>query len=93
MRDMIIGLWVLAGIVTFLAVEKFVRLAKGGHGHSHGHTPTGDGAVEKRDSAESVKSVNGDGTVRRRANASEFWGKSVAMIIKSAVGVSNYRIT
>lgn len=39
-HDMSIGLWVLAGIITFLAVEKSVRLIKGGdnggHGHSHG---------------------------------------------------------
>ncbi|CAK8685568.1 unnamed protein product [Clavelina lepadiformis] len=28
-----VGLWVLAGIVTFLAVEKFVRHVRGGHHH------------------------------------------------------------
>ncbi|XP_053697433.1 protein catecholamines up [Sabethes cyaneus] len=40
-HDMRVGLWVLAGIIAFLAVEKGVRLIKrdaagGGHGHSHG---------------------------------------------------------
>lgn len=35
MKDMMVGLWVLAGVVVFLMVEKFVRLTKGGHGHSH----------------------------------------------------------
>lgn len=30
-----VGFWVLFGIITFLMVEKFVRLVKGGHGHSH----------------------------------------------------------
>jgi solute carrier family 39 (zinc transporter), member 7 len=36
-HDMWVGLWVLAGIITFLAVEKIVRLLKLGHdGHSHG---------------------------------------------------------
>lgn len=38
-HDMRVGLWVLAGIIMFLAVEKGVRLIKkdaGGHGHSHG---------------------------------------------------------
>lgn len=34
-HDMSVGLWVLSGILTFLVVEKFVRLVKGGHGHSH----------------------------------------------------------
>ncbi|XP_072285959.1 zinc transporter SLC39A7 isoform X2 [Pyxicephalus adspersus] len=39
---MSVGLWVLAGIIAFLVVEKFVRHLKGedghGHGHSHGHS-------------------------------------------------------
>ena len=35
---MSVGLWVLGGIVAFLAVEKFVRLMKGGHGHGHSHS-------------------------------------------------------
>ncbi|XP_067129762.1 zinc transporter Slc39a7-like [Centruroides vittatus] len=34
-HDLSIGLWVLAGIVTFLTVEKFIRIVKGGHSHSH----------------------------------------------------------
>ncbi|XP_072331323.1 zinc transporter Slc39a7 isoform X1 [Scyliorhinus torazame] len=32
-----VGLWVLAGIIAFLAVEKFVRHVKGGHSHAHSH--------------------------------------------------------
>jgi zinc transporter 7 len=32
---MVVGFWVLFGIIAFLMVEKFVRLVKGGHGHSH----------------------------------------------------------
>ena len=35
-QDMVVGLWVLAGIVAFLIVEKFVRTLKGG-GHKHVH--------------------------------------------------------
>lgn len=38
-HDMTIGLYVLGGIITFLTVEKTVRLIKGGHGHSHGPSP------------------------------------------------------
>lgn len=38
-HDMSVGLYVLSGIITFLAVEKLVRLVKGGHGHSHGPAP------------------------------------------------------
>uniref|UniRef100_A0A182SNQ2 Zinc transporter n=1 Tax=Anopheles maculatus TaxID=74869 RepID=A0A182SNQ2_9DIPT len=42
-HDMRVGLWVLAGIIVFLAVEKFVRLIKKdtGHGHGHGHSHGG----------------------------------------------------
>lgn len=34
-HDMSVGLWVLAGILAFLMVEKFVRIIKGGHSHQH----------------------------------------------------------
>jgi len=34
-HDMSVGLGVLSGILAFLCVEKFVRIMKGGHGHSH----------------------------------------------------------
>ncbi|ERL86991.1 protein catecholamines up isoform X1 [Dendroctonus ponderosae] len=38
-HDMSVGLWVLAGIVAFLVVEKIVRILKGG-GHGHSHAPS-----------------------------------------------------
>src|SRR5665811_684309 len=34
-HDLSVGLWVLIGIITFLLVEKLIRIMKGGHGHSH----------------------------------------------------------
>lgn len=34
-HDLSVGLGVLSGIVAFLCVEKFVRIMKGGHSHSH----------------------------------------------------------
>lgn len=38
-QEMVVGLWVLAGIVVFLLVEKLVRVMKGeGHAHGHSHT-------------------------------------------------------
>lgn len=50
-HDMTIGLYVLGGIITFLTVEKCVRLLKGGHGHSHhSHSaPPAPKPVEKSD--------------------------------------------
>ncbi|KAA0710788.1 Zinc transporter SLC39A7 Histidine-rich membrane protein [Triplophysa tibetana] len=46
---MSVGLWVLGGIVAFLMVEKFVRLLKGGHSHSHAahNAKDSDGEDEK----------------------------------------------
>ncbi|KAE9338271.1 hypothetical protein PF008_g12146 [Phytophthora fragariae] len=39
MADLYVWLWTLAGMLTFLMLEKFVRAQTGGgHGHSHGHT-------------------------------------------------------
>ncbi|CAG7837201.1 unnamed protein product [Allacma fusca] len=37
-HDLSVGIWVLVGIVTFLVVEKLIRIAKGGHFHSHSHS-------------------------------------------------------
>lgn len=34
-HDLTVGLGVLGGIITFLVVEKFVRMFDSGHGHSH----------------------------------------------------------
>ena len=64
MQDMVVGLWVLAGIVTFLIVEKFVRLAKGGHGHGHGKPiqPT----EKTNEEEEEVKGGSTDGTSLRK---------------------------
>ena len=45
-HDMSVGLWVLAGIIAFLCVEKFVRYVKGGHSHSHSHAAPA--ATEKK---------------------------------------------
>lgn len=47
-HDMWIGLWVLAGIITFLTVEKIVRILKIGHDHSHGSSHA-HGAADKKE--------------------------------------------
>ena len=61
MQDMVVGLWVLAGIVAFLIVEKFVRLAKAGHAHSHGRPV--QRTVKEEDE---VKGESNDGSNLRR---------------------------
>ena len=37
-HDMSVGLWVLAGIFSFLLVEKMVRITRSSSGSSHGHS-------------------------------------------------------
>ncbi|KAM4640883.1 zinc transporter SLC39A7 [Discoglossus pictus] len=57
---MSVGLWVLAGIIAFLVVEKFVRHVKGGHGHGHGHAmkdSSSDDAEEEKDGAKEGEGV------------------------------------
>ncbi|XP_067001515.2 zinc transporter Slc39a7 [Anabrus simplex] len=56
--DMRVGFWVLLGIITFLTVEKFVRLVKGGHGHSH-HSAD-DNHSETTDDETNENEVNKD---------------------------------
>jgi len=47
-HDMTVGLGVLSGIVAFLCVEKFVRIMKGGHGHSHAAAPAAPPSESKK---------------------------------------------
>ena len=72
---MLVGLWVLAGIVVFLMVEKFVRLAKGGHQHSHGHGSHSkmirDESIEEKDEARVVPTNNTNANVRRRTTGQQ----------------------
>lgn len=63
-HDMSVGLWVLAGIVSFLIVEKSVRIIKGSHTHSHSKTNvekeagSGDAKNKKEKSKEKSDSSN-----------------------------------
>lgn len=52
--DIVVGSWVLGGIIAFLVVEKFVRFVRGGHGHSHSHGHSHEEKKEKVD-AKDVK--------------------------------------
>lgn len=52
-HDMTVGLGVLGGIITFLVVEKSVRLFSGSHGHSHGTEKKKDEKKKKSDDKKS----------------------------------------
>jgi len=59
-HDMSVGLGVLAGILAFLAVEKFVRIMNGGSGgHGHSHAPASlpkESDKKDKDNVETKKS-------------------------------------
>lgn len=40
-RNLLLGVGILAGIVTFMAMDKALRIATGGAGHSHDHSHSG----------------------------------------------------
>lgn len=70
-HDMTVGLYVLGGIITFLTVEKCVRLLKGGHGHSHGHQHKPAADVKKSDkpaTKKNEKSTGNDKTEKKGKN-------------------------
>jgi zinc transporter 7 len=57
---MIVGLWVLAGIILFLIAEKIVRVLKGGNGHHHhGHSE-----IKKKE--KTVSSTENNPNLRQR---------------------------
>lgn len=76
-EHMTVGLWVVAGIITFLAVEKVVRLIKDetGHGHSHGPKKPQPAAEsnKKKDGAQSkdVKKILEDTKKKMSAKKEE----------------------
>ncbi|KAG8248715.1 hypothetical protein J6590_033889 [Homalodisca vitripennis] len=65
-HDMSVGLWVLCGILTFLVVEKFVRLVKGGHGHSHSSV-TEKAVPNKKDKVSDCESEEDEDSSRKLA--------------------------
>ncbi|KAM4695768.1 zinc transporter SLC39A7 isoform 1-T2 [Rhinophrynus dorsalis] len=67
---MSVGLWVLAGIVAFLVVEKFVRHLKGGHGHGHSHVHRESSGDDSKEEEEEEKKDSGTEGVRRRKKPS-----------------------
>ena len=52
-HDMSVGLGVLGGILAFLCVEKFVRIVRGGHGHSHDVKP--EEKIDRRETRSMTK--------------------------------------
>ena len=67
-HDLTVGLWVLGGIIAFLAVEKFVRIVKGGHGHSHSAPKEEEKKKEKSSSDEKSKGKKDKDAIKPSGN-------------------------
>ncbi|GAO15272.1 uncharacterized protein UV8b_04914 [Ustilaginoidea virens] len=62
-RNLVLGLAILVGFMTFVAMDKGLRIATGGAGHDHAHGHAGHAA----DEAKAVSTgVDGNGEVRSR---------------------------
>ncbi|XP_015113770.1 protein catecholamines up [Diachasma alloeum] len=61
-HDMTVGLCVLLGIIVFLVVEKGIRLVKGDHCHSHGHS--GKEEKGKKDKGKKLETAAPPGEIK-----------------------------
>lgn len=59
-RNLVLGLGILVGFMTFVAMDKGLRIATGGAGHDHGHGH--DHAHEKKEDAAAAKTTGTDVT-------------------------------
>ena len=62
-RNLLLGVGIIVGLVTFMAMDKALRIATGGGGHSHSHEPadekeTSNGSATTTSSVQ--KSANGE---------------------------------
>ncbi|KAG5864507.1 hypothetical protein JTB14_030338 [Gonioctena quinquepunctata] len=80
---MSVGLWVLAGIVVFLVVEKGVRIIKGSHGHSHEKpvkiTKHSDDKKGKKEEIDEVKDIKVAGYLNLAADFSHNFTDGLAI--------------
>ncbi|KAM4020775.1 zinc transporter SLC39A7 [Anomaloglossus baeobatrachus] len=88
---MSVGLWVLAGIIAFLVVEKFVRHLKGhaGHGHSHSQEPKQSPSSKEKDDKQDGKEGVRQRTKETNSKSSSKSGKEKAHTDMTVSGYLN----
>lgn len=73
----IVGLWVLAGIISFLIVEKVIRHIKGAEGHSHGHShgqshgPVTQGKIVEKRKVEQISRKSSEEESQKKSSEEE----------------------
>ena len=74
-RNLLLGVGIIVGLVTFMAMDKALRIATGGSGHSHDHSHTPSTPAHKEavngsaSTSSSKKKANGD--LRKRQSSKE----------------------
>lgn len=71
-RNALLGLFIFIGFVTFVAMDKTMRIFGAGHDHSHGHS---HGAVEDGADASGVEISAKSGELKKRGGKGENTGK------------------
>lgn len=69
-RNALLGLFIFIGFVTFVAMDKTMRIFGAGHDHSHGHSHS-HGGVEESASASGMELKGGKGELKKRGGREE----------------------
>lgn len=71
-RNLLLGLAIMVGFLTFVAMDKGLRIATGGgahdhsHGHAHGHSHADSSVSDAKSSAVDVQGQKGAATSRKK---------------------------
>jgi zinc transporter 7 len=74
-RNLLLGVGIIVGLVTFMAMDKALRIATGGEGHNHSHTQEKDSAhssspaTATSSTTTAVAAVNGELKQRKPASS------------------------
>lgn len=81
-RNLLLGVGIIVGLVTFMAMDKALRIATGGAGHSHEHThEVEDHKKAANGSASGVSKKKSNGDLRKRKGQQN--GKSEADVVEA----------
>lgn len=88
-KNLLLGVAIMVGFVTFVAMDKGLRIATGGEGHSHDHSH--ETVVDEKPSATTTASNSAPaGELRQRKTASETHAPAPAKEISQSVKLSAY---
>lgn len=87
-KNLLLGVAIMIGFVTFVAMDKGLRIATGGEGHSHEHS--NGSAVEEKASATTTSCSSSNGELRQRKANTEPATPAPTKEISQSVKLSAY---